>query len=182
KVEGEDRERLITWVDCNGPYLGDEEIRCMFDPQTETVETIPPIRPRIATAPVINRFDLRQDGNTKEMLGELKLLKDAPKNFDPNSRVTEYQLKSIIEKEPKVKIDIISAKYGANSTWKDVKDNLNSVATGTRFYPIGKYNDSFGDPIDGTKKVLHVTYKVEDGPELTKEFQENETILLPLNN
>jgi hypothetical protein len=30
--------RLIAWVDCNGPYLGEEEIREMYDPNFVTTD------------------------------------------------------------------------------------------------------------------------------------------------
>jgi hypothetical protein len=75
KVTGIDRERLIAWVDCNGPFLGDEEIRQMYDPQSKQIETgIMPVRPRIGTAPRINRFNLRQDGDSEALCGPLRLM------------------------------------------------------------------------------------------------------------
>ena len=46
--------RLIAWVDANCPYVGDEEIRSMDDPDFPGIEQLP-IRPRIKTAPVIER-------------------------------------------------------------------------------------------------------------------------------
>ncbi len=73
KVSKEDAERLIAWVDCNGPYLGDEEVRAMYDPYSQAVNTVPPIRPRIHSAPVVNRFDIRQDGDSEKVSGPLTL-------------------------------------------------------------------------------------------------------------
>ena len=46
--------RLIAWVDANCPYLGEEEVRAMADPQFSGIEKLP-IRPRLKTAPIIER-------------------------------------------------------------------------------------------------------------------------------
>ncbi len=54
-----------TSKDANGPYLGDEEIRKIPDPPFKTLEAIG-VRPRLATAPDIDRFNVRQDGNAIE--------------------------------------------------------------------------------------------------------------------
>ena len=52
KADGESLLRLIAWVDANCPYLGEEEIRRMPDPEFAGIEAIP-VRPRLKTAPVI---------------------------------------------------------------------------------------------------------------------------------
>ncbi len=54
KVSGEDLERLIAWVDACCPFLGDEEVRALGDPDFPCIEELP-VRPRVATAPVIER-------------------------------------------------------------------------------------------------------------------------------
>jgi len=54
KVDEVSRLRLITWVDAMCPYLGDEEVRREPDPQFQGVDWLA-IRPRIATAPTIDR-------------------------------------------------------------------------------------------------------------------------------
>ena len=54
KVTGDDLQKLIAWVDANCPYLGDEEIRQMPDPQFDGIEQLS-IPPRMKTAPVIER-------------------------------------------------------------------------------------------------------------------------------
>jgi hypothetical protein len=46
--------RLIAWVDANCPFLGEEEIRAMPDPEFAGIEALP-IRPRLRTAPVVER-------------------------------------------------------------------------------------------------------------------------------
>jgi hypothetical protein len=46
--------RLIAWVDANCPYVGEEELRAMDDPDFPGIEDLP-IRPRVKTAPVISR-------------------------------------------------------------------------------------------------------------------------------
>lgn len=54
KVDPAGLLRLIAWVDANCPYLGDEEIRAMADPDFNGIENLP-VRPRLKTAPVIER-------------------------------------------------------------------------------------------------------------------------------
>ncbi|NQT36242.1 MAG: hypothetical protein HQ581_02070 [Planctomycetes bacterium] len=45
---------LIAWVDANCPYVGEEELRMMDDPEFPGIDQLP-IRPRVKTAPVISR-------------------------------------------------------------------------------------------------------------------------------
>jgi len=54
-VSPEDQRRLIAWVDANCVYRGDEEIRQIPDPLPDQVARFP-VRPRIKTAPVIDRL------------------------------------------------------------------------------------------------------------------------------
>ncbi len=54
RVEGEDLLRLIAWVDACCPYLGEEEVRAIDDPSFAGIEDLP-IRPRVRTAPVVER-------------------------------------------------------------------------------------------------------------------------------
>jgi hypothetical protein len=49
-----DLHRLIAWVDACCPYMGEEELRSISDPDFPGIERLP-IRPRVATAPVIER-------------------------------------------------------------------------------------------------------------------------------
>ena len=157
KVTGVDRERLIAWVDCNGPYLGDEEIRAMYDPASYSIENIPPVRPRVATAPVINRFDIRQDGDSEKVAGvPLKLFASEP--FDG---------------------EILSAVYGAQGKYVDVTDKLKELLGDKRVGVLGRYNDVFGgDPINNVKKTLKVIVRFKDGRAMFYEFQENATVIL----
>jgi hypothetical protein len=46
--------RLIAWVDATCPYMGEEEIRALGDPDFPGIERLP-IRPRVETAPVVAR-------------------------------------------------------------------------------------------------------------------------------
>ena len=50
-----DRRRLIAWVDANCVYRGDKEVRQIPDPPAAQVARFP-VRPRIKTAPVIDRL------------------------------------------------------------------------------------------------------------------------------
>ena len=54
KVDWLSLQRLIAWVDAMCPYNGDEEVRCIEDPEFQGVDWLS-IRPRIKTAPVIVR-------------------------------------------------------------------------------------------------------------------------------
>ncbi len=54
KVDPLNLHRLIAWVDACCPFMGDEELRALGDPDFPGIEGLP-IRPRVATAPVIER-------------------------------------------------------------------------------------------------------------------------------
>jgi len=54
KVDPLSRRRLIAWVDACCPYAGEEEVRALGDPHFDGIESLP-IRPRVATAPIIAR-------------------------------------------------------------------------------------------------------------------------------
>jgi hypothetical protein len=54
KVDPTSLHRLIAWVDACCPYMGEEEVRALGDPDFPGIERLP-IRPRVATAPVIER-------------------------------------------------------------------------------------------------------------------------------
>lgn len=78
KMDPESLRRLIGWVDTNGPYLGEEEIRQMPDPTPETMwaDPVPVVKPRLRTAPRINRFNIRQDGDSRKIY--LSAIKERP--------------------------------------------------------------------------------------------------------
>jgi len=63
QMDADSLRRLIGWVDANGPYLGEPEIRTMPDPVGIDV----PVKPRLRTAPRINRFNIRQDGDSSKV-------------------------------------------------------------------------------------------------------------------
>jgi hypothetical protein len=54
KVDPVSLHRLITWVDACCPFMGEEELRALGDPDFPGIELLP-IRPRVKTAPVIER-------------------------------------------------------------------------------------------------------------------------------
>jgi len=66
KVDPLSLRRLIAWVDANCPYNGEEEIRAMADPDFPGIEDLP-VRPRLRTAPRIDRFNIRQDGDSNKI-------------------------------------------------------------------------------------------------------------------
>ncbi|MDP6044459.1 MAG: hypothetical protein QGG25_02530 [Phycisphaerae bacterium] len=86
KVAPEDLARLVAWVDANGPYLGVEEIRQMYDPHFATND-IGAVPSRVRTAPIINRFNIRQDGDAKAVVGDPV--------YQPNSKPTTAGMKRI---------------------------------------------------------------------------------------
>jgi len=69
KIDPESRRRLTAWIDANCPYLGHEEIRQMEDPHFDHIETLK-LCPRVKTAPDINRFNIRQDGDSTAVANE----------------------------------------------------------------------------------------------------------------
>ncbi len=69
KIDAASRRRLTAWIDANCPYLGKEEIRQMDDPQFAHIETLK-LRPRVKTAPEIDRFNIRQDGDSEAVARE----------------------------------------------------------------------------------------------------------------
>ena len=54
KVDPLSLRRLIAWVDACCPFMGEEEIRALDDPDFAGIERLP-IRPRVRTAPIIER-------------------------------------------------------------------------------------------------------------------------------
>jgi hypothetical protein len=54
KVDPVNLHRLIAWVDACCPYRGEPEVRALGDPDFPGIERLP-IRPRVATAPVVER-------------------------------------------------------------------------------------------------------------------------------
>ncbi len=55
KVEGEELQRLIAWVDCNCVYRGDEEVRQIPDPPPQVARRFP-VPVKTCSAPVISRL------------------------------------------------------------------------------------------------------------------------------
>ena len=54
KVDPLSLHRLIAWVDACCPFMGEDELRAQGDPDFPGIERLP-IRPRVATAPVVER-------------------------------------------------------------------------------------------------------------------------------
>ncbi|TVS19816.1 MAG: hypothetical protein EA424_07130 [Planctomycetaceae bacterium] len=54
KLDGEELERMIAWVDTMAPYRGLEEVREIDDPEFQGIDWLS-IRPRVKTAPTIIR-------------------------------------------------------------------------------------------------------------------------------
>jgi hypothetical protein len=188
KVTGEDLERLVAWVDANGPYLGDEEIRCMYDPYSTTVENIPSVRPRVATAPVINRFDIRQDGNSRKVAGvPLKLAKAAMemKKRDASAlkgsvSVDSPEIAAALAEEG-VTLKITKAMYGAGDKQADVTKQVARWAQNSRYIPLLRYRDLCRtDPAKGEVKTLVIEYTL-NGKAGKVTCADNSLVILPKN-
>ena len=54
--------RLIAWVDANCPFLGEEEVRALADPEFAGIEQLP-VRPRLKTAGDLRRRSLGERGS-----------------------------------------------------------------------------------------------------------------------
>ena len=63
KVQGEDLLKLTTWVDMNCPFLGDEEIRQIPDPEFPNIDCLP-IRPLTKSAPDVKREYSQEEFNS----------------------------------------------------------------------------------------------------------------------
>lgn len=54
KADPESVYRLIAWVDACCPFMGEEEVRAIDDPDFAGIDLLP-VRPRVKTAPVVDR-------------------------------------------------------------------------------------------------------------------------------
>ncbi len=82
----------------------------------------------------------------------------------------------------KVKLEIVSAEYGATGKQKDVTKTLKKVASDVQLVslPSPSYVAAFGgDPAPGTTKQLHVNYRI-NGKADEATFGENAIIILPM--
>jgi len=168
KIDKESERKLIAWIDTNGPFLGVEEIREMYDPAFGIMDQVS-VRPRIATAPIIDRFNIRQDGDSDAVAGkELKL-------YAPQAKP-----KVSVKKLPPIAVTIIRAVYGSEQKNVDVTAKLGELSkkNNNGLVAIGSYNKVFGgDPHPRTSKKLTVTYK-SGGKESTKVFDEGSVLNL----
>jgi len=188
KVTGEDLERLVAWVDANGPYLGDEEIREMYDPYSTTVENIPPVRPRVATAPVIDRFNIRQDGDSEKVAGvPLKLTaaarkmkkRDAPR-LKGSVSVNHPEIAAALA-EKDVTLKIVKATYGAGDKQANVTRQVARWAQNSRYIPLMRYRDLCRtDPAKGQDKTLVIEYILNGKPGKVT-CPDNTLVILPKN-
>lgn len=101
------------------------------------------------------------------------------KNEGASDKAALDRLRKILADEADLKIELLSAQYGANDKFADVLPKIKAKFNGSRFVPIQAYNAEFGDPINGVVKTLNIKYKINDGPEKSVTFKENETIILP---
>jgi hypothetical protein len=167
KVDPASLRRLIAWVDSNGPYLGEEEIRKMYDPHFGGVERLQ-VRPRCATAPNIDRFNIRQDGDshaitTEPRIAPAALAKQMGGRGGDRQRPAPAKTLTVGR--------VVKAFYGAGPKGKDVTQVLQKIL-GRKGARLGGYNSHFGDPVPGTGKHLTITYDFA-GKQKTVSFAED---------
>jgi len=75
-------------------------------------------------------------------------------------------------------LEIIQAKYGAEDKFFDVTKKLRDSVIDNQLKTTAS-NDLGGDPIDGTKKKLHIRYRL-NGKEDNLEFPEGTEVKIPL--
>lgn len=97
-------------------------------------------------------------------------------SLDVNSDKLAKMLPGSTEKKAATSsaIKIIKAEYGAESSWTNVTEKVQSAVNGGAS-EISANNENFGDPIEGTAKVLKVKYTI-NGKEETKEASENSVL------
>jgi len=172
KIPEADLEKLVAWVDANGPYLGDEEIRKMYDPISYAAENISAVRPRVATAPVINRFNIRQDGDSMKVSGPLKLVKNIVVKAPAPRRSAKPQTLEYTK--------ITKITYGAGKKVRDITGMLIKRKGKDGTITIsGNHNALFGDPVPGTVKEIVVTYEL-NGKKNTAKYSEGTPLTLKL--
>jgi formylglycine-generating enzyme required for sulfatase activity len=66
----------------------------------------------------------------------------------------------------KVKVEIVTAEYGADDRWKDVTEVLRKHVVDLPLIalPSPDYNESFGDPLPSVPKQLKIQYKIDGKP------------------
>lgn len=171
KVDPASLRRLIAWVDCNGPYLGEEEIREMYDANFVTND-IGAIPARVRTAPEIDRFNIRQDGDSLAIVGKAVY-------GGETTTSTHGSLNAGIN-QPSIELpkgaEIIKVTYGAGKEHIDVTDKTRKIMA---YNPkqISSFNRHFGDPAQGTVKVLIITYKLKGKTQLL-EVPENSQLVI----
>ena len=155
----------------------------MYDPWVPAIEPIASVTPRVATAPYIDRFNVRQDGDSAAICGPLKLAPDHSGGFDRRKILLKQLGKNLPDKglREQVKIELVSASYGCDdrATRIAVTAKLLPHINGTRYLPIGAFNQVFGDPQPGVRKTLQVAYKINGSDVKHAEFDEDEDIILP---
>jgi hypothetical protein len=160
----------------------------MYDPYSTTVENIPSVRPRVATAPVINRFDIRQDGNSRKVAGvPLKLAKAAMemKKRDASAlkgsvSVDSPEIAAALAEEG-VTLKITKAMYGAGDKQADVTKQVARWAQNSRYIPLLRYRDLCRtDPAKGEVKTLVIEYTL-NGKAGKVTCADNSLVILPKN-
>jgi hypothetical protein len=170
KIDEASRRKLVAWIDANGPYLGKEEIRQMYDPQGFASCQV---QPRVRTAPNINRFNVRQDGDSMAVAGELVFAPGSVKQAAPQPQSSNRPKQKVMP----VKARIVKATYGTSSRSIDVTKKLQEITDGKHggIQNLSNYNAHFSDPHDGTVKTLTVTFK-RDAKTKTKAYPENAVV------
>jgi hypothetical protein len=137
---------------------------------------------------VIDRFNIRQDGDSEKVAGvPLKLTKTAlkMKKLDAQARKTAIAVSSdeiaAAMKEENVNLVITKAMYGAGDKKTDVTKQVARWAQNCRYIPLLRYRDLTNqDPARGQAKTLTIEYTLNGKPGKGT-YPENATVILPKN-
>jgi hypothetical protein len=128
----------------------------MYDPTFTHIDLLP-VRPRVCTAPDVNRFNIRQDGDSAAVAGQpVRLFGQWPNGEKPV---------------------ILKATYGTKDKTVDVTAKLKAYQKKAPLSSLSKYNTVFGDPVGGEVKQLIIKYS-GNGQTSTVTFPENSSIQL----
>ena len=93
--------------------------------------------------------------------------------------VKQYNLRLDGDMSALCPVQIVSARYGAQDFWVDVTDKVLEYFDGSYVLSLPKYNDIFGDPINGTVKTLQMELRYPDGSTKDITYNENDRVVIP---
>ncbi len=92
---------------------------------------------------------------------------------------SDYGILHLPLPEPRSKLVIVEAKYGAKKVYLDLKDTLQSMVDSDRLLLTRPLYKVFGDPLPGVPKTLKVQYRYNQPTPKTVTFKEGTVVSLP---